>query len=101
MNWRLFTIRQLPDAYAWAAGGGIAIHHMGGITGDVFKNAPRVFKGRPFAHMFGPDRELLIEAAVSIGCNPAWIQKDDDDQRRHFDLTGRILKRALTLCVDH
>lgn len=98
LKWKLFEMRQIRDAFAWAEAGGVAVHSMGDVTGDAFKNAPNVFKGRKFAHLFGPSRDALIEAALSIGCKRQWIQKDDDPLHRHFDLTGAILRRALEKC---
>ncbi len=93
-------MRELREAYAFAAAGGIAVHQMGDITGDVFKNAPSVFHKKKFAHLFGPNRELLTAAAVELGCKPSWIQKVDDPQRMHFDLVGSILQKALKRCVE-
>lgn len=95
VEWKIFQIRELCEAYAFAGSGGIAIHLMGTITGDRFKNAPRVFRGKEFAHLFGPNLETLISAARSIGCKPEWIQKSEDPKRRHFDLVGAKLQRAL------
>lgn len=99
MTWRVFQMRELAEAYEHARKGGFAVHVMDDITGDAFPNAPRVFRGKRFAHLFGPTRGALIEAAKSLGCNPRWVQRDDDDKRRHFDLTGRILEKALARCV--
>lgn len=100
MEWRVFMMHEIREAFAFAASGGIALHLMGDITGDAFKNAPRVFKGRKFGHLFGPNREALTTAAVSLGCKPEWIQKVDDPKRMHFDLVGSRLERAKKLCTN-
>ena len=96
--WRRFEPMQIRQAYVWAALGGVAVHTMGSITGDAFKGAPRVFHGQRFAHLFACDRDTLIACAVDLGCRPQWVQKDDDEQRRHFDITGRRLREALLRC---
>ena len=92
---------EIHAAYDFAASGGIALHLMGSVTGDVFKNAPKVFKGRQFGHLFGPNREALTSAAMSLGCKPSWIQKIDDPRRMHFDLVGSKLEKAKKLCSNY
>ncbi len=97
-RWRRFEAREIRQAYGWAAAGGVAVHCMGDVTGDAFPGAPRVFHGRRFAHLFAGGRDELVAAAKSLGCRPSWIQKDDDDMRRHFDITGTKLAAALARC---
>lgn len=96
IEWRAFKTRQLPLARLFAETG-IAIH-MGGIVGEQYPNAPKVFKGKHFAHMMGPNEGLLTLAAISIGCKERWIQRKKSGL--HYDLTGSILTKALNLCSN-
>lgn len=104
LKWKKFDMKLLREAEEFAASGGIAIHLSGPasrfFTEDTPKHVQNVFGDREFAHMFGPDRESLTRAAVSIGCKPQWIQHPNNPKRMHFDITGVILARALKNCLE-
>lgn len=98
MEWRIFQYREVREAKAFAEAGGIAIHVCFLLAADA--DAPQVFRGRRFAHMFGPDEATLTEAAVSIGCKPSWVQRPGKKvSYLHFDLVGQPLERALKRCA--
>ena len=82
--WRYFTSRQVPEARAWAAGGGIAVHE------NLYPS-----RGRRTAHLLGPDEATLIAAARSIGCRAGWIQRTST---LHFDLVEATLAAGLKRC---
>lgn len=88
--WREFKTREVREAKAHAAAGGIAVHHSGFF-----------YRGRPTAHLLAEDRAALLEAAEAVGCDLKWIQ-DPARSRRvsvlHFDLFGGPLYRALQRC---
>src|SRR5438876_10165573 len=62
-EWRYFGTRQVAQARAWAAGGGIAVHE------NLFKS-----RRRRAAHLLARDETTLIAAARSLGCEDWWIQ---------------------------
>ena len=63
-EWRYFGTRQVAQARAWAAGGGIAVHE------NLYKS-----RGRRAAHLLARDEASLITAARSLGCDERWIQR--------------------------
>ncbi len=83
-NWRYFGTREVLEARAWAAEGGIALHE------NLFPSG-----GRRTAHLLARDESALVAAAVSVGCDPAWIQRT---RTLHFDLVHPMLTRALHKC---
>src|SRR5258708_6671592 len=102
MKWRAFEKHRLYEAEHFARKGNIAIHLMGNANQWLGKHSSaqtiRNFTNKDFAHVFGPDRKTLTEAVVSIGANAHWIQHPEHPNRMHFDVTGKILKKALAKC---
>lgn len=91
-EWRLFQFREIREAEAFAAAGGIAVH----LSGDWKVPTGGV---KSCAHLFGPDRETLTQAAVELGLKPRWIQYPDNPKRMHFDLWSAPLKKAIARCT--
>ncbi|MBM4187282.1 MAG: DUF4031 domain-containing protein [Gemmatimonadetes bacterium] len=85
--WRYFQSREVKEARAWAASGGIAVHE------NIFKS-----RGRRTCHLLAVDETRLVRAAVSVGCSPYWIQRTNT---LHFDLVEPQLTRALDLCPNY
>ncbi len=83
-GWRYFGTRQVREARAWAAAGGIAVHE------NLFRS-----RGRRTAHLLARDEAALVEAARSLGCDPWWIQRT---RTVHFDLVEGSLEQALARC---
>lgn len=83
-QWRYFTTRQVRDARAWAAGGGVAVHE------NIWKS-----KGRRTCHLLAQSEDALLDAARSVGCKEWWIQRT---RTVHFDLVEIYLERALRRC---
>lgn len=83
-GWRYFTTRQVREARAWAAEGGIAVHE------NIWKS-----KGRRTCHMLARGEPELLAAARSVGCEDWWIQRT---RTLHFDLVEVYLERALIRC---
>ena len=79
--WRYFRSREVAEARAWAALGGVAVHE------NIFKS-----HGRRTCHLLARDEGALVEAAVSLGCSVWWIQRT---RTVHFDLVEIYLERAL------
>jgi hypothetical protein len=96
-KWKSFKTRELREAVKWAAEGGIAVHLCWTVTREQFPKAPKIFVGKKFAHLFGPNEESLIAAAESVGCKSRWIQRKS---KLHFDLTGRTLRNAIGKCDE-
>ncbi len=86
-RWRYFQSRELSEARAWAAAGGIAVHE------NIFKS-----RGRRTCHLLAIDETALLEAAGSVGCSAWWIQRT---RTLHFDLVEVHLTRALELCPNY
>lgn len=82
--WRYFRTREVHEARAWAASGGIAVHE------NLFKS-----RGRRTAHLLAQDEAALLAAARTVGCSPWWIQRT---RTLHFDLVEVHLARALARC---
>lgn len=82
--WRYFRTREVREARAWAASGGVAVHE------NLFKS-----RGRRTAHLLAPDEKTLLEVAGELGCSPRWIQRTST---LHFDLVEVHLERALARC---
>jgi hypothetical protein len=74
----------VPEARAWAASGGIAVHE------NLFKS-----RGRRTAHLLARDEQSLLAAAGELGCSPLWIQRT---RTIHFDLVEGYLEHALVRC---
>jgi hypothetical protein len=83
-EWRYFTSRQVREARAWAAGGGVAVHE------NIWK-----FREKRTCHLMARDEAALVHAAVSVGCARSWIQRT---RTLHFDLIDTYLERALRKC---
>jgi len=83
-GWRYFRSREVKEARLWAARGGIAVHE------NIFRS-----RGRRTCHLLANDETALVEAAVSVGCSPWWVQRT---RTLHFDLVEGYLERALALC---
>ncbi|HEX7024871.1 MAG TPA: DUF4031 domain-containing protein [Gemmatimonadales bacterium] len=86
-KWRYFTTREVREARAWAAAGGIAVHE------NIWKS-----KGRRTCHLLAIDETELVLAAREVGCAEYWIQRT---RTVHFDLVEVYLERALGLCARH
>lgn len=84
MEWRYFRTREVREARAWAAAGGIAVHE------NIWKS-----RGRRTAHLLAVDEETLLEAARAVGCQDWWIQRT---RTIHFDLVDPHLAQALVRC---
>jgi len=87
IEWRWFEWKQVREAKAFAAAGGIAIHHnrLG-------------WHGHDAAHMLGPDEETLVAAALELGLLPIWLQRPPKASTPHFDLRGYALNQAKIRC---
>ena len=83
-EWRYFTSRQIGEARAWAAEGGIAVHE------NIWKS-----RGRRTCHLLARGEPELLAAARWVGCQDRWIQRT---RTVHFDLVEIYLERALTRC---
>ncbi len=86
-RWRYFTTREVLEARAWAAAGGIAVHE------NIWKS-----RGRRTCHLLAIDETELVVAAHQLGCAEYWIQRT---RTVHFDLVEVYLERALALCARH
>jgi hypothetical protein len=84
VKWKYFRTREVREARAWAAEGGIAVHE------NIWKS-----RGRRTAHLLAVDETALLEAARSVGCEDRWIQRT---RTLHFDLVEPHLSRALVRC---
>ena len=84
-QWRHFGTREVFEARAWAAAGGVAVHE------NLFK-----FRGRRTCHLLARSERELVAAAVSVGCSASWIQRT---RTLHFDLVEIYLERALLRCA--
>ncbi|MGH7562276.1 MAG: hypothetical protein ACRENB_14795 [Gemmatimonadales bacterium] len=85
-GWRYFGTREVKEARAWAAAGGIAVHE------NLFRS-----RGRRTAHLLAENEEALVGAAVDVGCEWWWIQRT---RTVHFDLVEAQLERALERCAE-
>jgi hypothetical protein len=83
-GWRYFRVREVKEARAWAAAGGVAVHE------NLFRS-----RGRRAAHLLASDEAALLGAALRVGCSPWWIQRT---RTVHFDLVEVHLARALEHC---
>jgi hypothetical protein len=84
--WRYFGSREVREARAFAASGGIAIH----------LNFRRL-RGLPTCHMLAPDEPSLLEAGAAVGMPPERLHRS---RTLHFDLVGEPLARALARCAN-
>jgi hypothetical protein len=85
-RFRRFGSREVREARAFAAGGGIALH------ANLFK-----LRGMETYHMLGPDEATLIAAGALLGLVPQRLHRS---RTLHFDLYGEPLTRALALCEE-
>lgn len=85
-RWRYFGTREVREARAWAAAGGIAVHE------NIWQS-----RGRRTCHLLAQDEQALLEAARSVGCDDRWIQRTST---LHFDLVEIYLERALEKCRE-
>ena len=93
---RLFTERQIYDAYALASGGGQALHLFS--DPGVYAGAPECFSREPRAgHLFDHDRPRLIATARRLGVRRTKVHHPGSP-RQHIDLCGRPLDRAIAAC---
>ena len=83
-GWRYFESREVREARAWAAAGGIAVHR------NIWRS-----RGRPTCHLLALDEAALLDAARSLGCSDRWIQRT---RTLHFDLVEGHLERAHARC---
>ena len=83
-GWRYFGSREVREARAWAAAGGIAVHR------NIWRS-----HGRPTCHLLARDEAALLDAARALGCSDRWIQRT---RSLHFDLVVVYLERALARC---
>ncbi|HEU5218239.1 MAG TPA: DUF4031 domain-containing protein, partial [Gemmatimonadales bacterium] len=88
-GWRYFASREIREARAWAAEGGVAVHE------NIWKS-----RGRRTCHLLARCEPELLAAARALGCEEWWIQRT---RTVHFDLVEVYLVRALTRCgvADH
>lgn len=84
LRFKRFGTREVREARAHAAAGGIALH------ANLFK-----FRGLETYHMLGPDEPTLIAAGALVGLPPHRLHRS---RTLHFDLFGEPLARALALC---
>jgi len=84
LGWRYFHTREVRYARSWALAGGVSVHE------NIFRS-----RGRRTCHLLARDETALLEAAVSVGCSAAWIQRT---RTLHFDLVEIYLARALVRC---
>lgn len=88
---KVFQWRELREAMAFAADGGVAIH----LHKIVFPRSPACFKravaaGEDIAHVFCKDRELLETLARRHGVRVVKIEHPGTN-RQHVDLCGKPL----------
>jgi len=84
MRWCYFGTRDVGWALQWAEAGGVAVHE------NLFR-----LREMRCAHLLARDEDLLVAAALVVGCQAHWIQRT---RRLHFDLVGESLVRALIHC---
>lgn len=94
---KVFQWRELKEAMAFAADGGVAIH----LHKIVFPNSPTCFKravaaGENIAHVFCRDRELLESLARRHGVRVIKIEHPGTN-RQHVDLCGKPLASLLNV----
>ncbi|MDB5099697.1 MAG: hypothetical protein JWM80_4118 [Cyanobacteria bacterium RYN_339] len=84
LRWRRFGTREVREARAFAAAGGIALH------ANLFK-----LHGHETFHMLGPDEATLVAAGRELGLPQQRLHRS---RTLHFDLFGETLARALARC---
>ena len=85
--WRHFQMMEIAQAMKWAKAGTVAVHE----TGCSYQHWEHT------CHLFAQDERALRSAAISVGCDPRWIQYPGT-RRVHYDLFGGPLRRALEKC---
>lgn len=91
---KVFQQREIREAYAYAAAGGIALH-VCSSRGLVSDAAPGCFqRSEQFAHMFDQNYERLIALAKTFGVRVIRPQHCGT-YRQHIDLCGKPLEKAI------
>lgn len=95
-----FECLELPEALAFAAAGGQALHLHQIIVDE--RKAPRCFvravaRGEQIAHLFDQDEARLIATARRLGVNVVVVEHRGEEGQ-HVDLCGGPLRKAMALC---
>lgn len=91
---KIYLQRELREAYAHAAEGGIALH-ICTSAGLVTAAAPGCFRrSQQFAHLFDQNLDRLLAMAKKFGVRVIRPQHCGT-HRQHIDLCGRPLERAI------
>lgn len=92
---KIFFQREIREAYAYAAAGGMALH----LCSVAFAGpqAPGCFRrGEQFAHLFDQNYDRLIGTAKCFGVKVV-VPQHCGTYRQHVDLCGKPLARAINL----
>ena len=97
---KVFLLREVEEAWAYADEGGQALH-LHNIIVDYDK-APRCFvaaveRGENIAHLFDKDEARLIKTARRLGVRVILVERRGR-HGQHIDLCGQPLKRAIAQC---
>jgi hypothetical protein len=92
---RVFQVRELKDAIAYAAAGGQALH-LHRILGP---RPPACFRrdveqGKDIAHLFDQDKERLVATVRRLGVRVIKVEREGTS-RQHIDLCGVPLQKAI------
>lgn len=91
---KLFLQREIREAYAFAAAGGMALH-VCQSRGLVTAAAPRCFqRSEQFAHLFDQNYDRLIGTVKHFGVRVV-VPQYCGTYRQHVDLCGAPLERAI------
>jgi hypothetical protein len=98
---KLFQMRQVEEAKAYALEGGIAVH----LHNIVFPDSPNCFKaainrGEQIAHVFCQDEARLIALAKELGVRVIYVDRPQSDSQ-HIDLCSKPLKKLLDIIKDN
>ena len=97
---KIFAQRELREALAYSAAGGVAVHLCSGAIADAIgavRKIPNCFRGRKeFAHMFGQDAETLCRIARHCGVRVLFVDGAGTPSQ-HIDLVGGPLLHAKAL----
>lgn len=98
LRMRLFGVRALREAVAYAAQGGFALHLAGSAKG--YPGALRCFQAaKEFAHLFGKDAGQLWGIARLLGVKQVVVHYAGTP-RAHVDLCGKPLELAKRWCEE-
>lgn len=90
---KLFSEKELFEAYEYAEQGGQALHLF--WSPGVYPGAPKVFKKHKIAgHLFDRDRERLINTARKLGVRVIKVSHEGT-KKQHIDLCGKPLQKAV------